>query len=313
MTGAQQPGAQVLVRPSSEVEAAEVMLSDVAAVQCSDQALARKLASVPLCPSPLAGKGRVLTREQIRIALRRQGIADRSVELLCPPQVAVSRRASLISGQTLFEAVRTSVLSEKKWPGTIEVEPVRLPTDQVVPSGKIETKPESNGIRKGRTSVPVSILVNARQCARMHVQVNIRLFAPVLVSTAAIARGSQISAANTAVQVQEVTNLPEDVLSAVPSDGMAAVSISEGTAIRGSMVAERPAVHAGDQVVVIVSGRTVRVSDRGVAASDARIGDRMKVRLLGDVREVRGTVTGPGVVEIDIGARAGARTDSSRQ
>ena len=70
-----------------------------------------------------------------------------------------------------------------------------------------------------------------------------------------------------------------------------------------SWVSAPPAVRSGDQVLVVVSSGTVRLTDRGVAAQDGCIGDRIKVRLSGESREVRGTISGPGLVEIFIGRR----------
>jgi flagella basal body P-ring formation protein FlgA len=293
--------ADVMVRPTSEVAAVNVTLADIASVQCADEALAAKLRTIPICPSALPGKTRVLAREQIIIALRRQGVSDDSVNLLCPGQVAVTRSSSVASGQALFEAAREFALRDSGWPGTVTVEPVRIPPDQVVPLGKLElrVRPGAQNLRKGRNSLPVESVVDGQVYTTTHVSILVRVFAPVLVAAQTIPRSTQITAANSALRDREITTLGNDIVLESPTAGMvAAVPIPEGAVVRKAWISAPPAVRSGDAVTVVVDGSCVRVTDKGIAAADGRPGDRIKVRLTGDVREVRGTVVGPGLVQI---------------
>ena len=295
------PLAAIMVRPVSTVPAASVTLGDLATLVCADQALADKLKSIPICPSPFPGKSRLLMRDQILIAMRRDGIADGSVEVLCPAQVAVTRSSSRVSGEALFEAVRQFALNAGSWPGTATAEPVRLPDDQFAPAGKLELRPRlgAQKLRKGRNSVPVDICVDGSVYTTANVSVLVRVVAPVLVSTQTIARSAEITAASTAVQDREITALPDDIVIGPAASGeVAAVPIADGAIIRRSWITAPPVVKSGDAVTITVSGNWVRVSDKGTAVQDGRVGDRIKIRLMGDVRQVRGTVAGPGRVEI---------------
>jgi len=304
------PQATIMVRPESEVSAANCMLADIAAVQCGAEELAQKLANVSICPSPLPGKTRKLTREQIVVALRRAGISDGTADLLCPAEVAVKRSLTMVTGQALFEATREFALTGRSWPGTVAVEPTRLPADQAVPSGKLElrVKAGSREARKGRNSLPVEIVVDDQIYRTVHVPLLVKVSAPVLVSAQAIPRGTAISPANVALQERDITNLPDDVLLEEPSgDWSASVPIPEGAVIRRHWVDEPPAVRSGDAVLVVVEAGAVRVTDKGTAVQDGRPGQRIKVRFTGDVREIRGPVAEPGVVKICIPDRRNER------
>jgi flagellar basal body P-ring formation protein FlgA len=300
------PQATVMVRPASDVAAEDVTLQDIAAVQAEDEALADKLGATSICRSPLPGKSRRITREQIIIALRRQGLPDGSVNLLCPPEIGITRSGTIVTGQALFEATQQFATEAGNWPGSIVVESARLPADQTVPSGKLKIRVREGAIklRKGRNSIPVEVVVDDKVYTTTHISVLIRVFAPVLVSTGSIARTTEIDSSNSEMQEREITNLPEDLVFELPSTGaIAAVPIAEGSVIRQNWTSEPVAIRSGEPVTIAVVGDSVRITDRGAAISDGRPGDRIKVRLLGDVREVHGTVVSPGLVEIQIGRR----------
>ena len=299
------PKAHVLVRPASEVAGAQVSLGDIATVQCGENALAERLKSVPVCPSPLAGKTRTLTRDQILIAMRKQGAAD-SAELLSPDRVVVRRSATVVTGQALFETARQYAEESGKWPGTTAVEPVRLPADQSVSAGVLELRVSNRAgrLRCGRNSVPVETVVDGSVYSTTQVSIVVRAFAPVRIATEAIPKSAEITGANTRTEQREITNLPADILLRdLPGIMTAAVPISKDAVLRESWVCAPPAIRSGDNVTVVVTGGLVCVTDKGVAASDGRVGDRLKVRM-GDAREIRGTVAGPGVVEIQIDRRS---------
>lgn len=299
------PKADVMVKPTSETTAAEVLLGNVATVVSEDATLAQKLESVVICQSPLPGRTRNLTRDQIIIAMRKYGIADGTANLVCPSQVSVSRTSCKVSGQAIFETAQNHILADTPWQGMVTVEPVRLPLEQNVPTGSIELRVRDNTqIRKGRNSIPVEILVDNQLQATAYVSVVVKVFAPVLVATQAISRGEQVTTVNCILQERDITNLPSDVAQELPStDVIATVPISQGAVIRRGWICEPPVIRSGDTVTVLVSSKSVRISDKGTAAMDGRVGEQIKVRLMGDVREVRGIVVGQGLVEIKLADR----------
>lgn len=295
--------ATVMVRPESEVVGPSACLGEIAGIQCTDSAPAEKLRNAPICSAPLPGKTRKITRDQIIIALRKAGIDDETVDLLCPEMVRISRKASTVSGQSLFETARAFALAANSWPGTVAVEPVRLPPDQTVPVGKLELRARAGAgaVRKGQNSLPVEIVIDGRVYRTVHTAIRIRVFAPVLVSTQAIPRSATVSAQNARLSERDITNLPDDVYLGNPSSGcVASVSISEGAVIRKQWLSEPAAIKSGDSVLVVVENGAIRVTDKATAVQDGRAGQRIKVRFANDGREVRGTVAEPGLVKISL-------------
>lgn len=288
----------VMVKPSAEVSGPNVVLSDIAGT--SD-----KLGSVAICPSPLPGKARQLTRAQIMIALKRAGVYE-TIELLCPDQVSVVRTASTVSPEALLETARQFIQSSNDLTGTVSVEPVRAIAPQIVPSGKLEMRVKAGirAIRKGQNNLPIEMLVDGRIYRMISVPVLVKVLATVPVATKAITRTEEISSASYSLQERDITTMPADIIIGEPESGWTAVvPIPEGSVLRRSWVSDPPAIRSGDVVSVVVTNGAVRISDKGTAVQEGRPGDLVKVRMLGDAREIRGTVAGPGVVQITMGRK----------
>jgi len=301
------PKVDVAVRPVIEVASAQVSLGDVATVRCSDAQKSARLKRSPLCTAPLAGKSVRISRDQIRISIRRQGLEDRAINLICPADITVTRASTRVSGQALFEAARDYAASFCNWPGAVIIEPVRLAHDQVVPTGKLDIRVRSGmqKPRRGINNIPITLVVDGKTCRNVNVPIQIRVFAQALTSTQLIARGTALSAANVTLKQTEITNMPDDIiLDSAEESTIAAIPIAAGVVIKHNWITQPSVVKSGDNVVVVVNGTAITIRDKGIASQDGRIGDRVKVKLAGDSRDVRGTVTGPGLVEIEISKRS---------
>ncbi len=302
--GAQQTA--IAVRPENTVIGTSCVLAEIANVQ-ADAGAAQRINSVTICSSPLPGKSRKITREQIVIALRRGGIADGTYDLLCPAQVSIMRDQRTVSGQMLFDTAKGFAQSSATWSGTVAIESLRLPMDQPVPVGELELRVRAGcqGIRKGQCSVPVEIVLDGKVYRLVQVSINVRIIAPILIATKAITRGEALTADNTAVEERDITRLPDDALTEAPAADMTASSpFAQGAVIRKQWVCAPPAVKSGDSVLVIVESQGMKVTDKGTAAQDGRPGDRIRVRMGGDAREIRATVSEPGIVTISLGRRS---------
>ena len=168
------PEVTVVVKPASEVAGEKVTLGDIASIKEADAEQADRLKSIGVCQSPLPGKSRKLTDDQVVTALRRAGILPESAGLLCPPEIAVVRTSAVVGGLDLIEAVRKHVLAANSWAGTVSVEAAIRPADQVVPTGKLDLriKAGTSAVRKGRNSISVEIVIDDKVFRTVQVSVD---------------------------------------------------------------------------------------------------------------------------------------------
>ncbi len=300
------PKAEVLVQPSSDVAGEYTNLGDIAKLVTADAELYDKLAALQICRSPLAGSVRKITRNNVMIAVRRLGLTEGTVNVISPQEVTIVRKSTMVTGQAIFDAVEQYITSDVLWPGTVTVEPVRLPSDQNCPTGDVEirVRPGIQKVRKGHGSLATEILVDGRSYTTVLVSFIVRLYGNVLVATRPIAKSDPITADNTIMRDMELTNLPIDLVTSEPGpDTIASSMIAEGTVIRQNSITTPPTIKSGEVVTVLVSGKFTRVTDRGTAAANGRVGDTIRVTM-GDARQLRAVVVKPGLVEIALGGRS---------
>jgi len=293
----------IAVRPEAEVRNSMVTLGEIASIQGADS---KRLMDIQVCAAPLPGRCRQVTKSQIMVSLRKAGLADGTFDILSPESIVIKRAFNTITGQQLFGTAKQYIISSSATDSIISVEPARLPNDEQVPVGKLELRVKENTkcASKGRISVPVEIVVEGKVYRTVNVPVLARVLAPVLVAVQPISSSSILNKQNCALEVRDITFLPDDVVTSEPgTDWTASLTIPQGAVIRKSWLSQPPAVHAGEAVVVVVTNGGVRVSDKGIAAQDGRLGQKIKVRFPGQTREVHATVTGVGTAEIIVGGR----------
>lgn len=298
-------GAQttVTVRPECEISGTSILISDISAVRSSNSGIAAKIRSAEVGPSPSPGRSKTIRRDDIIIAMRRVGIEDRSVDLLCPERISIARSCKKVTGQAVFEAAKSYAAGANTWTGTIEITPVSIPNDVDAPVGKLEltAKPGLRSVRRGQNSVNVQIMIDGREYRVVTTTLMIKELAPILVATQAIQRSTPLTALNSAIQQRDITMMSDDAMVSELTPGVvASIPIAAGAVIRKSWVTQPAAVHSGDEVLITVVSGTIKVVDRGVATQDGCVGQAVRVRLGTSDREVRAAVTGPGAVKIDI-------------
>lgn len=308
-TFAAAPKATVMVRPESEVSDSCATLGGIATLKCTDAEFAARLRKVPVCTSLFPGRTRPVTREQVVIALRKAGIRDESVDLLSPPKFQVARSSSTVTGEALLEAAKEFVMVNIPANGRVEIQPVRIPMDQIIPIGKLQLKVQSitggTVVHKGHNNLRVDMVVDEQSCGIVSIPLKVRIYIPILVSIQGIARAGEITSANVKIEERDTANLPSDVMTEMPSAGSIAVNtIPSGAGIRRAWVTAPTVIHSGDAVTVIVQGESIRVCDKGTAAQDGRVGDRIRIRCTGNSREVTGIITEPGIVTISMAGRS---------
>lgn len=295
--------ASILVRPTADVAGPDVTIKDISTIKCSNKELTGKLQAVAICATPLAGRTQTISRSQVISALGRYGLKD-SADVLSPEQISVTRPSVVFTGQAMFDTVRETILADKtRWNESTEVEVFRVPMDQVVPTGSTLHISDQvlQAVRKGRNTVTVELIANGKVYATSAVQLTVRVFGHVLVATKRIAKDEEITADNAAVKDFEITQLPDGLVQEEPEAGMiAGVAITEGSMIRSNWITTPPVIKSGDSVNVSAVGDFVRVTEKGTAVADARVGEQTRIKL-DDSRMVTGVVTGPGLVEIQVG------------
>jgi len=128
----------------------------------------------------------------------------------------------------------------------------------------------------------------------------------VWIATRRLRKGSKVTCAELTKarrRVREASPQATQLECEILPGSVALREVVAGDVVRSVDIGEAPAVAAGSSIDVISDGGGISVSTKGIALEDAKVGDRVDVRLPRPTRMLRGRVTGPGQVQLGEGSR----------
>jgi len=277
------PGAIRLTIPDRvEIESAEVVLGQLAAVSGAEPALTRQLQGIPVGRAPLAGNSRTVSRDYILLRIRQSGIAPESIHLSSPDKVTLVRRAVTISAADLEMLVREYVADHPPFSGAdLTITGVRIPGDITLPTGGVQHEIQFLPQSRPSGTLPVNIFfsVDGVPVKRVMATVNILLMKDVPVTRHPIARYQFIQAEDLMLQTMDVTELPANtVLSFEEIAGQRARrNIGPQTVLRTDQFELPPTVKRGDRVLILAESSGLRITTVGEVQNPAKVGERVRV------------------------------------
>ena len=161
---------------------------------------------------------------------------------------------------------------------TVEVREVSGLSD-MLPSDSIEVIGTSESVPRGASTIRLNVWRAGRLARTLYVPVKVRHFAEVYTAGRRIKAGEEIAVEDLVRSRCEVTYLVTRALPCSDSVGelRARRTIPDGRVIEIDMVESVPLIHRGDEITIVSTSGTLRVSARGVAAQDGCKGDRIAV------------------------------------
>lgn len=154
--------------------------------------------------------------------------------------------------------------------------------------------PSNNG---GNINVKVACRGSSHWSILVPVQAIV--FRPMAVASRNLQRGELISDADVSVEVLDVSqyqqnyaNGPEDVIGKELK-----YPVNKGDAFRNSVLDTQLAIKRGDVVSVVAMAGSIRVTTKGTAVSNGRVGQQIRVKNNQSERILSATVIGPGEVQ----------------
>lgn len=146
-----------------------------------------------------------------------------------------------------------------------------------------------------------SVAAAAFSAEPVHAALGVRLLQEVWVAARRLRKGSIVSCADLSIEVRDVRDVPKLPCAppcTIEPDVVALRDIARGDVVRAVDIGAPPDVMAGELVRVSVSGAGINVTTIATALADAKVGDRIDVRLQHPVRTLRVRVTGPGSAQL---------------
>jgi len=208
---------------------------------------------------------------------------------------------SLTELQTLAESFVRDTVSSPIGELHVKAEPLDSRLHLASCSGKPEVFLPSGANLNSRTTVGIRCNSSATQWT-LYIGVNIETETPVLVLSHAVARDTQLGAADVIVDKRRVAGLSAGYLTDAGQlkDHSARQNLSAGMVLTPNMLQPTVLIHRGQQVTVLANTSGISVKAEAVALSDGAVNTRIRVRNIATAKELEGVVDSASVVRVDL-------------
>ena len=295
----------VRVAPEAVVSADEISLGDLAAVD-GDETLASRLRQLRLGPAPMPGATQRIDPEYLRLRLHEPQLEPDSVQLIVPDQIIVTRAFQLLSGAAIIDAA-SRYIQERLDGAESSADPPAVvvlsrPGDLRVPVGTVElvTQSQVEPTAQSAQAATVTIKVDGRSYQTIPLSFRVGRYRNVVVAARALETRTPLGPGDWRIERRVSTEIPSAALTTPPesADLEAALPIKAGEVLTPTLVRPRVVVKRGEAVTVVLEGPGFRITTQGVAVTDGRRGDSLRVLNQTSKRETLGKVDQSGVVRV---------------
>jgi flagella basal body P-ring formation protein FlgA len=232
---------------------------------------------------------------------------------MVPDQVVVTRAFQVLMGAAIVEAAKRQIQDRLGATGASE-EPyaataLSRPADLRIPTGTVEIVAQVPGdpLAHATAAAIVSVKVDGRSYQTLPLTFRIGRLRPVVVAARPIDAKSPLGPADWRIERRASTELPSGAMTAAPEAGdyETAQAVREGEVLTPIHLRKRIAVKRGELVTLIVEGPNFRITTQGIAVTDGRKGDTLRVQNPTSRREALGVVEASGVVRVPFASAGG--------
>jgi flagella basal body P-ring formation protein FlgA len=280
-----------------------VLLGGIAQLDSFDAAMREKLAGVSISKAPLPGAKRIVSQQEVLLALKRAGISEDIA--INGTHVTVTATADIVRGASLAEAaqkaVREHFAADEDIAPEIEIAPA--PADLTVRNTDTTLQAEipAGGFHPGQQRVKVRVMSQDRRVAEATVSVNIRLTGSVTVAARKMTT-DDILAEDDLKQVRRELSASDfknrdDAKKLIGMKSKKA--INPGEPLLKANFAQPQVIKRGDLVTLIVRRGGLELATRGEAKTDAVLDESVRVLVLDSNAEITARASGPREATID--------------
>jgi flagella basal body P-ring formation protein FlgA len=298
-------GVTVRLAPEAEVRTAEISLGDVATIE-GDEGLARRLRQVRLGPAPMPGGSARIDGHYLRLRLSEPQLEPQRVEIVAPDQILVTRAFQVLPGTAVVEAAahRLQERLEALAPagGPYAVVALSRQADLRVPTGAVELVAQVQGEPSllATPGATVTVKVDGHSYQTIPLSFRVGRYGSAVVAARALEPRAVLGPGDWQVERRPSTEIPAGALSGIAdeADLEAVRPIKAGEVLTSSLVRPRILVRRGELVTLVLEGPGFRITTQGVAVTDARRGDALRVLNQASKRETLGKVDAAGIVRV---------------
>lgn len=296
----------IVFRSAATVSGPSVTLADIADIStgAGQPETANALAVQAVAESPEAGEKVILDTRAVIHKLGRGGTGTDDVQWGGAQTVTVFRQGVTITPQ-IVQKIIDGFLAEhgKELSGiSCSFTPTEPPPPFIVPTGELawEVIPSNPGII-GSTRFSLIGRLDNQVVKNFSVRGALKALAPVVVASSNLRRDDMITEAQIRLQSMDISSLRAPCRHKDQVIGKKVVrAIKAGTPIELTNVEFPPVVKKGALVKILGRNNGLELTATGIAKTDGKEGEIIKVKNISSEKEIFCRVTAPGLVEVQI-------------
>lgn len=292
---------EVIFKDKAAVTGDLVRLADVATID-GQSPLAVALGQQVVGQAPALGQSLSFHGNNIARRLRAKVDQSQKLDFSGAATITVSRQGMTIDSERMMAMIGDFFAANKHRlpPAEISFVPTSPPLPFAIPEGElaVEVIPSNPNIL-GSSSFTLILKVDDKVVKNMAVRGELKVLAQVVIAAEPLRKGMVLEAQHLGLAAIDINELESPEYDAQRLIGrQLARSLAAGSAILGYMVEEVPVVRRGQMVKMVIASGMLHLTATGLAHSDGKVDQMIKVQNLSSNKTIHGRVTGPGMVEV---------------
>ena len=296
-------GLEISFKERAEVSTDYITLGDIVSFDEASE-LTNSLATKVVSHSPEPGENLIIDSVSIKDQIMRKTRLSRYTQWTGSQVVNVLRPGQEILPKRLLNAIGSFLKDHKHELPQAEVSfvPRSLPIPFMLPKGKLDVEViPSNPVILKSTRFSIICRVDGKVEKNFSIQGELRALAPVVIAADSMRRGTILTPANTKKVVKDLTEHDDPCTDQRLILGKRLKrSVRAQAVISASDVEIPPMIKRGQLVKIIFYQGSLYLTATGVARTDGKLNQIIRVRNANSNKIIQGRVTAPGIVEVII-------------
>lgn len=291
---------EILVKVSQQasVRSPAFTLGEISVIEAADESMAAQLGNMRLAVSPMPGSWRELEREVILSQLQMHGFGTSRLNLECPDVIRIYRESQTIEQSLLERRLRDFIVGNAPWdPRDMEITSVTRTGDIVLPAGELTVNIQHRGSANylGPTPFTVELVVDGQSAQQIMMQAQISVYREAVVAVNPVPARSIIDLSDIELRKIDISTVRGKTLDSVDDvAGMCStVFVQPGQVIIARNLTKPILVRRNETISLIASKPGFVIRTTGIAQSDGRRGEVIRVLNPSSRKILEAEVTGP--------------------
>jgi len=303
LLGTVEPGTalQITFKKNAQVDGAVVTLGDIAQFDEKSE-MVNALSTQKVAQSPPPGESVSLRSLSIKRYLISSLSLSEEIDWSGSPSVALSRTGIRI-GSSRIQSIVAEYIDQNRAnlpEAEIRFIPSALPLPFILPSGELtyEVIP-SNPAILGSKRFSIIFRVDNRVAKNMSVKGTVEALAPVVIVTSRLQKGTVLTSRNLTLAVKDLSKIAAPGFDITNFTGKKLKrNLRAGSPVYTSMVEALPIIKRGERVKIVINYGAMHLSAIGIARSNGRQDQMIRVQNINSNKIVYCRVAAPGLVEV---------------